>query len=84
MGRVIGFLVVTAVGVLLGFLLVFIFRQRFRRNYPAEDRKQQLIAGLVKMKQEGRGYAERLAWLQGQGLHKDVADVLLGEAERAG
>ena len=83
MGRVIGFLVVTTIGILLGLLLVVILRQRFRRNYPAEDRKQQLVATLVKMKQEGRGYTNRLAWLQGQALHKDVADVLLGEAEIA-
>lgn len=84
MDRFIGFLVVTAIGVLLGLLLVVILRQRFRRNFPAEDRKQQLIAVLVKMKHEGRNYSERLAYLQEQGLHKDVADVLLGEAERIG
>jgi len=79
-----GVLVGTAIGIVVGIVLVIIQRYRFQRNYPAGDRKDQLISAIAKMKREGSSYGERLAYLKQQGIHKDVADVLLGEAERSG
>jgi H+/gluconate symporter-like permease len=68
----------------LVILLILLRQSRFRKNFPDEGRKQELISSLVSMKRAGKNYSERLAFLQSQGFHKDVADVLLGEAERAG
>lgn len=79
-----GVLVGTAIGIVVGIVLIIIQRYRFLRNSPTDDRKQQLISTLVKMKREGSSYGDRLAYLQKQGIHKDVAEVLLGEAERSG
>jgi hypothetical protein len=78
------FLVVTVIAVPLAIILIAIRWRRFQNNFPAEERKQQLISAVAQMKREGRKYADRLAYLQAQGLNKDVADVLLGEAERSG
>jgi len=80
----ISILVGTAIGIPLAVILMVIRRRCFLHNFPTEAQKQLLISEIVKMKQEGRNYADRLAYLRKQGILKDVADVLLGEAERSG
>ena len=80
MGVLIGF----AIGIPLVIIILFVREYRFIRNMPQGERRQQLVSAVVEMKRQGKGYGDRLAYLQQQGIHKDVADVLLGDAERAG
>ena len=77
-------LIGTAIGIPIGIVFLIIRRYRFLQNLPTDDRKHQLVSTIVKMKREGSNYADRLAYLRKQGIRKDVADVLLGEAERSG
>jgi hypothetical protein len=83
MNGILSVLVGLVIGIPLALVIMVFQRRRFIKNFPAEDRKLQLLSVVSKMRQEGRNYADRLAYLQGQGLRKDVADILLGEAERS-
>lgn len=78
-----GVLVGLAVGIPLAIIIHFVRRHRFTRNMPEGERRRQLISAIVDMRRQGLVYQDRLAYLRQQGLRKDVADVLLGEAERA-
>jgi len=69
------------------YLLCFIIiqpirRAFFNRNRPTGERREQLIADIRKLRQNGADYHQRLAYLRRQGLRRDVADELLGEAEQ--
>jgi len=75
------FLIGSVIGLLIGIPLFLVRRCLFLRNMPDSARKAELIAEVLRMRQRGCGYAERLRFLRETGLRKDVADVLLGEAE---
>lgn len=81
--RFIGFTLVAAVGFLIGLVLLAIRIWRNQRNMPTPEEKAQLIAMIRECKAEGWGYSERLELLRKKGLRRDVADVLLGEAEKS-
>lgn len=80
--RLVLFLLATAVG--LGFSLahVSIRHWRNKRNTPTEEKKQELLRLIQAWKAQGYSYSERLGLLREQGYRKDVADTLLGEAEK--
>ena len=64
-------------------IVMFIVQMRqFNRNMPDEARKKEFLVTLQEMKQRGCSYAERFEFLSEAGLRRDVANVLLGEAER--
>jgi len=77
-----GVLLGLVTGILIAIPLVLIRRRLFLRNMPDGDRKAEFIAEVVRMRDRGCGYSERLQFLRDAGLRKDVADVVLGEAER--
>lgn len=81
--RFVGFTLATGVGLVIGLVLLGIRIWRNHCNMPTAEKKAQLIAMIREWKTEGRGYSERLELLRKQGLRRDVADVLLGEAETA-
>lgn len=56
---------------------------RNSRNWPDDKKKLELLIQIREWKLRGLGYQQRLELLTAQGLRKDVADALLGEAERA-
>ena len=51
------------------------------QNYPTDERKRNLLDAVVRMRRAGETYRRRLAYLQGQGLRKDVAEEIIAEAE---
>jgi hypothetical protein len=69
-------------GLLCGFIGLVVKAWLIARNSPDPERRAGLLAAVNRMRSEGRPYAERLAYLQNEGLRRDVADALLGEAER--
>ncbi len=71
-----------AVGVVIGLGLLFVRLARDAKNMPDEFEQQQLIKHIQHMQRQGHTYAERLAYLQAQGLRRNTADYLLGEAQR--
>lgn len=77
-----GVLIGLVVGILIAVPYVIIRRRLFLRNMPDESKKAELLAEVRRMKERGSGYADRLQFLRNAGLRKDVADILLGEAER--
>lgn len=85
MDSIIHIAIVLVVGIVGGLLLAFIrlTMRHFKnaRNVPQGDRREQLISVLADMKTKGKNYNERMAFLQDQGIRKDVADALLGELE---
>jgi len=46
---------------------------------PEETCRKELLAEIKQMREQNAPYNDRLAYLQQQGLRKDVADDLLGE-----
>ena len=73
----------SAVGLVVGCALRAVRLWRNRRTMPTAEKKTELIAMIQQWKAEGRLYSERLQLLKKQGMRQDVADVLLGEAEKA-
>lgn len=71
-----------ALGLAIGVGVLAVRVSRNSRNWPDDGRKRELIAQIQAWKREGLGYRERLGLLSAQGLRRDVADALLGEAER--
>lgn len=80
--RLLGFTLAAVVGLVIGGVLLFIRILRNRRNWPSDERRQQLLTLIREWKREGLDYPGRLDRLMEQGFRKDVADMLLGEAER--
>ncbi len=72
----------SVVGLIIGAALLFVRGYRNILNNPTPERRTALISTVRKMAEDGQGYHQRLAYLQGQGLRKDVAAALLVEAER--
>lgn len=78
-----GYLIGLAVGIPIAIVIVIVRHGLFMRNMPDEAKTREFVDAIREMKLRGCGYQERLEWLKKAGLRKDVADVLLGEAERA-
>lgn len=77
-----GVLIGIAIGIPIAAIMLVIRTWLYNRNLPSGERKDHLLQNIVDMKRRGYGYAERLAYLRKEGLRKDVADCLLGDAER--
>lgn len=75
-------LAAAAIGILIAGVIYVVRHVLFVRNMPDDAKKKELVTTILEMKSRGCGYQERLEWLKRAGLRKDVADVLLGEAER--
>ena len=76
------FIVAGVVGTVIGIGWLFARLQLNASNRPNDERRRQLVDTAIKMRQDGEPYPQRLAYLQTQGLRKDVADEILAEAER--
>jgi hypothetical protein len=77
-----GILIGLAIGIPLGIILLIIRHWLNCRCLPSGERREYLLCEVKKMKKQGMDYKKRLTYLRQQGLTKDVADFLLGEAER--
>jgi hypothetical protein len=75
-------LLAVGVGLVIGLIVFFVRARRNARNVPTQEKKQELLAMIQDWKALGYSYSARLELLQRQGLRKDVADALLGEAEK--
>lgn len=73
---------VVAVGLVIILARLFIRHWRNSRNAPTEEKKQELLRVIHEWKARGYSYSERLERLRQQGYRKDIADALLGEAEK--
>lgn len=73
---------VVALGMVIILARLFISHWRNSRNTPTEEKKQELLKVIHEWKAHGYSYAERLERLRQQGYQRDVADALLGEAEK--
>lgn len=81
--RLPGAFLAVAVGLAIGLILGVIRIWRNARNMPTDEKRQELLRMIREWKKLGYSYSKRLALLKEQGYRKDVADSLLGEAERA-
>ena len=69
-------------GLVIGIVLLFVRTRRDAANAPSQDRQRHLIDIILEQKRQGWSYSERLAHLRSLGLRRNVADFILGEAER--
>jgi hypothetical protein len=72
------------IGLVIGTVSLIVRIYLNIRGIPPLHRRRELLHTIRQMKIEGYGYQQRLEYLQKQDLRKDVADVLLAEAEKAG
>jgi len=82
--RFLGFLLAGVVGVMIGVIWLFIRRRRNLQNWPNEEKRQELLEQIREWKAHDLNYSQRLNRLIKLGYTKDVADAILGEAERPG
>lgn len=82
--RFLGFLLAAVVGGVIGVLWLIIRRQRNLQNWPTEEKRLELLGLIRDWKVHDLNYSQRLERLIKLGYTKDVADALLGEAERPG
>jgi len=80
--RLLFLLVVALVVVVIRLVLRRIQIKRFNDNMPTDKKKQELLATISEWKAQGDSYSRRLELLMRQGYRRDVADFILGEAER--
>ncbi len=73
---------VVALGLMIMFARLFIQHWRNSRNTPTEEKRRELLQVIQEWKVRGYNYSERLERLRQQGYRRDVADALLGEAEK--
>jgi hypothetical protein len=79
--RFVFFLIAASIGLIIGSLILFIRKQRNKRNMPNEEQKQEAFNLIKQWKVLGYEYSKRIELLRQQGYTKDVANVLLGEYE---
>lgn len=73
---------VTVVCAAIGLVLRSVRDRRNRKNFPDAEGVASLIVLIQEWKAKGLDYRERVQLLMERGLRRDVADTLLGEAER--
>ncbi len=73
---------VALIGVGIGLAWWWCDYVRDLKNLPSEDMKKDLIEELVECRKKGMSYIERLTFLKQKGIRKNVADILLADAER--
>lgn len=78
----IGFGLALVIGGIIAFFLHIARTVRNVRCFPNDEKKQELLQAIHKMRTNGANYEQRLTFLRNQGYTKDVADAFLGEAER--
>lgn len=82
-GKLLPLLFAAAIGLVFAAVTLSIRISRNARNWPDADGKRNLIIQIREWKRSGLSYRQRRGLLSAQGLRKDVADVLLGEAKRS-